>query len=73
MAMMHTVPLIDYAGLEDAERRQLDTVVASERTLAAVLTRRGAGAVAEIITQDEFTHDVLIEADAGRWLAYDTT
>ncbi len=70
---MHTVPLIDYVGLPDADRRQLAEIVASERTLAAVLTRRGAGAVTEIITQDEFTHDVLIPLDARRWLVYDTT
>ena len=70
---MHTVPLIDYVGLPEAERRQLATTIESERTLAAVLTRRGAGAVTEIITQDEFTHDVLIALDGRRWLVYDTT
>jgi len=70
---MHAVPLIDYVGLPEAERRQLATIIESERTLAAVLTRRGAGAVTDIITQDEFTHDVLIPLDARRWLAYDTT
>lgn len=70
---MHSVPLLDYAGLSEGERQQLAAVVASELTLAAVLARRGAAAVAEIVTQDEFTHDVLIALDAGRWLAYDTT
>ena len=70
---MDHVPLIDYAGLPEAERSRLATLVESERTLAAVLTRRGAGAVREIITQDEFTHDVLIPLDARRWLVYDTT
>jgi len=70
---VHAVPLIDYVGLSDAERSKLAAQVESERTLAAVLTRRGAGAVTEIITQDEFTHDVLIPLDARRWLVYDTT
>jgi hypothetical protein len=70
---VHGIPLIDYAGLSEAERQELASVVASELTLAAVLTRRGAEAVAEIVTQDEFTHDVLIELGRGRWLAYDTT
>ena len=70
---VHAVPLIDYVGLSDAERSKLAAQVESERTLAAVLTRRGADAVTEIITQDEFTHDVLIPLDARRWLVYDTS
>ena len=70
---MHSVPLIDYADLSEAERQHLASAVSAERTLAAVLTRHGAGAIAEIVTQDEFTHDVLIPLDARRWLVYDTT
>jgi hypothetical protein len=71
--MAHPVPFIDYVGLGETDRRQLETLIQSERTLAAVLTRRGAGAVTEIVTQDEFTHDVVIPLDARRWLVYDTT
>jgi hypothetical protein len=69
---VHTVPLIDYVGLPEAERQHLAGTIEFERTLAAVLTRRGARAVSEIITQDEFTHDVLIPLDARHWLVYDT-
>jgi hypothetical protein len=70
---MDDVPLIDYASLTEAERRELSAAAGTERTLAAVLARHGAGAVTEIVTQDEFTHDVLIPLDAHRWLVYDTT
>lgn len=70
---MHSVPLIDYAGLSEADQHHLASVVSAEHTLAAVLARHGPGAIAEIVTQDEFTHDVLIPLDARRWLVYDTT
>lgn len=27
----------------------------------------------EVVTQDEYTHDVVLEWTDGRWLVYDTT
>ncbi len=34
-----------------------------------------SGAIEEIVTQDEYTHDVVVRERAGidRWLVYDTT
>ena len=46
-------------------------------TLADVLAfGRGlvpARAPSEIVTQDEYTHDVVLPLDAQRWLVFDTT
>ena len=30
------------------------------------------GAIEEVVTQDEFTHDVIVR-EGARWLVYDTT
>ena len=47
------------------------------RTLADVLAWAGAQrpprAIAEIVTQDEYTHDVVLPLDERRWLAYEVT
>jgi hypothetical protein len=32
-----------------------------------------ARAPSEIVTQDEYTHDVVLPLDAHRWLVFDTT
>ena len=76
---MPHVPLHDYAALAPRERDSLVERVASHRTLAEVLRWAAAQApplaIAEIVTQDEYTHDVVLPADATHslWLAYDTT
>lgn len=72
---MREIPLHDHAGLADDERRRLAALVASHRTLADVLAwaRARAAAIADIVTQDEYTHDVVLPLDAERYLAYDTT
>ena len=41
-------------------------------TLEEVL-RWGGAALVEIITQDEYTHDVVLRWDDGVFLVYDTT
>ena len=80
---MSETPLIDYAGLPAASAAQLGALVARHTTLAAVTSWAGVAAIEEIITQDEFTHDVLIPLSADVtnglphdrrfYLVYDTT
>lgn len=70
------IPLIDYASLDEATRRRLAAVVANHTSLERALNWGRAQtppvAVEAILTQDEYTHDVLIPFE-GRYLAYDTT
>lgn len=50
--------------------------VSSFRTLESVLewafARRPPAVLVEVITQDEFTHDVVIQAGADCFLVFDT-
>ena len=74
---MRTVPLHDHAGLGDDIRTKLEAVVQPLRTLADVLawarTTVPPSTVVEIITQDEYTHDVVLESSGSPYLAFDTT
>ena len=76
---MREIPLHDYAGLPPHHAAELRALLATQRTLAAVLRWAGAQvpplAIAEIVTQDEYTHDVVMPWVATRplFLAYDTT
>jgi hypothetical protein len=70
---MHGVPVFDHAGLSPEDRAAVETKVGRQTTLAAVLQAAGPSAIEEIVTQDEFTHDVLIPDQQGRYLAYDIT
>lgn len=76
-ANMRQILLYDYTGLPPAEHAALRTAIQDLRTLADVLawTRKQAPprSVAEIITQDEYTHDVVLEAAGQPYLAFDTT
>lgn len=73
---MRDIFLIDHAGLDEATRRRLAAVVANHTSLERALDWGRAQtppvAVEAILTQDEYTHDVLIPYD-GRYLVYDTT
>ena len=74
---MPAIPLYDHASLPATERAVLTAAVQSLRTLADVLTwartQRPVRSVAEIVTQDEYTHDVVLEAVGQPYLAFDTT
>ena len=76
---MRQIPLHDYAGLSAPEQAMLRDRVAAQRTLAEVLRWAAAQAppvaLTEIVTQDEYTHDVVLPLDPARalYLAYDTT
>jgi hypothetical protein len=72
-----TVPLTDYASLGATEREALAATLGPLTSLERVL--RWAGGLTpprdidEILTQDEYTHDVGIRLDDTRYLVFDTT
>jgi hypothetical protein len=74
---MRDVPLHDHAGLSPTERVRLEETVRGQRTLADVLAwgraQRPPITVAEILTQDEYTHDVVVRLSEHLVLVYDTT
>lgn len=67
--------LTDRVGLAPAKLAELTTIVASQPTLAAVARWCGAGSarLVEVITQDEYTHDVVVHYEGALHLVYDTT
>ena len=73
---MTDIPLIDYASLDEHTRQRLAAVIATHTSLERALnwgrTQRPPLAVEAILTQDEYTHDVLIPFE-NRYLVYDTT
>ena len=73
---MSDVLLLDYAGLDQATKAELRLAVAEQTTLERALdwARRQQPplSVEAILTQDEYTHDVLVPY-AGRYLVYDTS
>ena len=70
------IPLIDNADLDQPTRSRLAGIVTSQTSLERVLNwgraQRPPVDIASILTQDEYTHDVLIPFE-GRYLVYDTT
>ena len=74
---MREIPLYDYAALSAADESLLREQLRPHRTLADVLTWARAQSppvsIAEIITQDEYTHDVVLPRGPRQYLAYDTT
>ena len=75
--MTRSIPLYDYAGLPAPDRAALEAAVQPLATLASVLAwARGATppwSVEEIVTQDEYTHDVVLASRDRPYLAFDTT
>ena len=74
--MNEAVPLIDHCGLGRAEHAALEHVIAAHTTLERALdwgrTQLPPLSVESVLTQDEYTHDVVI-AYRNRYLVYDTT
>ncbi len=64
------LPLRDLAGLPRADREELAREVAEVRSLADVAAR---WRIAEVIVQDEFTHDVVVALPDRRALSFDAT
>ena len=73
---MSDIPLIDYASLDEATRQRLAAIVAPHNSLEHALhwgrEQRPRVDIESILTQDEYTHDVLMPFE-GRYLVYDTT
>jgi len=74
---MNGIPFRDHAGLEpmvlnrlEAEHRDLTTL---ERVLDWGRDRTPPVRVLEVIAQDEYTHDVVMQLESARYLVYDTT
>ena len=77
---MRGAPLLDRIGLSDERLAVLREAVGRQRTLGDVLTfartHSPPAEVVEIVTQDEYTHDVMLAVGAREeriYLAYDTT
>jgi len=74
---MRGIQLVDLAGLAPNERDALGRVVRQHSGLDDVFAWGRAQAPpvvpAEVVRQDEFTHDVLVPLPSGRWLVYGTT
>jgi hypothetical protein len=70
------IQLTDYANLDEGTRARLAGIVASQISLERVLNwgreQRPPIDIESILTQDEYTHDVLVPFE-GRYLVYDTT
>ena len=66
-------PLTDHAGLGAEVLAAVRAHVEPHATLERVLASTH-GAVEEIVTQDEYTHDVVVRyRDGDLYLVYDTT
>ncbi|HVK64458.1 MAG TPA: hypothetical protein VM694_08290 [Polyangium sp.] len=63
--------------VEPGARRVIASLVASQRTLEDVvrwgLALTPPRLVADVVVQDEYNHDVVLEHPTGVYLVYDTT
>ena len=74
--MSSKLSIIDYAGSTESERDFLRGTFGSFTRLAEVLDWMRAldpPALIEVVTQDEYTHDVLVTLPDGRCLDFDST
>jgi hypothetical protein len=71
------IPLHERTVLGDEDRLGLERSVRPLSTLEAVLrwgfAQRPAATVAEVVVQDEFTHDVVLSWRPEHWLVFGTT
>lgn len=74
---MREIPVHNEAGLEPAQIAPLYAAVQPLPTLGDVLTWSRANTRSrvptDIVTQDEYTHDVMFDLDGQIYLAFDTT
>ena len=74
---MVELPLTDHAGLSVAEREAILAGPCQIRGLDEIFswgrTQEPPVHPADMIKQDEFTHDVLVPLPSTRWLVYGTT
>jgi hypothetical protein len=71
------IPLENRARLAEAAFAGLAAATANQRTikhaLEWLLAHTPPRTITDLVTQDEFSHDVLVDYQDGLWLAYDTT
>jgi len=71
------VPVTNRGRISDAQLQKLAAELGPHTTLHHVLewgfAQRPVRRVEEIVTQDEYTHDVLVPLDAPLYLAYDVS
>lgn len=71
------VPLTDRVHLDAAERARLGALVADQTTLGDVLqwglSQKPVIQPEEIVTQDEYTHDVVVPIRSPLYLVYDVS
>lgn len=74
---MRTVPVSAVGTVAPALLAQATDSFATQHTLAAVLQwareQEPPRSVAEIVTQDEYTHDVVLPFDGSHFLVLDAT
>jgi hypothetical protein len=71
------IPFANHAGLQPHEAEELASAVSQHRGLDDIFAwgRQQSPPVhpADVVKQDEFTHDVLVPLPNQRWLVYGTT
>ena len=74
---MREVPVTASGAIEPGIVEQLRRELGERQTLADVLdwarSQRPPRTIHEIVTQDEYTHDILIELEPRLWLVFDAT
>lgn len=74
---MRRIWLHDHAHCSPTHRASLEMLVQRHQTLADVLAWTRSvdppAKVVDVVTQDEYTHDVVVEAPGQPYLAFDTT
>jgi len=64
-------------SISEAVRARVVAMVASQRTLEDVVrwgfAMRPPRRIVNVLVQDEYTHDVIVELDDEHFLVYDTT
>jgi hypothetical protein len=75
--MQAAVPLENRAGVPEQEFAELARAVSGQRSMKHVLDwalgHRPPLALADMVTQDEYSHDFLVAYPGGLWLVYDST
>jgi hypothetical protein len=72
-----SITFTDHVGLDIRETGEIAATIQTHRGLDDVFAwgraQRPPVLPADVIKQDEFTHDVLVPLPSGRWLVYGTT
>ena len=71
------ITLDDPTGVNEADRTALEAALARmsfvEDLVRWLFALQPAGEIADIVVQDEFTHDMIVSWKSPRYLVFDTT